>query len=282
MDKNERFQIDIQEIVEAKSPRKLPKWLIRFLKKRIHQDEINDCIMQAKHPRGIDFFDEALDYLDIKYTVRGVENLPKADHRCIFVGNHPLGGPEALILGSVMKKYYGESFRVPVNNILAHFHPLSEFFVPVNVFSSRQSRDIGQGMADMFNSPYQVLVYPAGKCARLEHGKVTEQPWKKMFVTQARNYQRDVVPMHMSGRNSRWFYFLTKLSQKLGLSFNIGMFMLVDELFRKRHKTFVFTFGKPIPWETFDRSQKSDAEWAEWTKQQMAGLEKGNGEKQNV
>lgn len=281
MENNTRFQIDIEEILAAKVDRKLPRWLVRFLKKRIHQDQINECIMNAEHPQGIGFFDEALKYLDITYTIRGTENLPDAAHRCIFAGNHPLGGPEALILGSVMCRYYGESFRVPVNNILAHFHPLSEFFTPVNVFSSRQSRDIGQNMTDMFTSQYQVLVYPAGKCARREHGKVTEQPWKKMFITQARKYQRDVVPVHMSGRNSRLFYTLTSLSKALGLKFNIGMFLLVDELFKNRHKSFVITFGKPIPWQTFDRS-KTDNEWAKWTKARMAELEKGNGEKQNV
>lgn len=281
MEENKRFQIDIDEIVAAKVPRKLPRCVVRFLKKRVHQDEINDCIMNSEYPQGIGFFDEALKYLDIKYTVRGAENLPSDTHRCIFAGNHPLGGPEALILGSVMKRYYGESFRVPVNNILAHFHPLSEFFTPVNVFSSRQSRDIGEGIATMFSSPYQVLVYPAGKCARREHGKITEQPWKKMFITQAKKYGRDIVPMHMSGRNSRLFYTLTSISKWLGLKFNIGMFLLVDELFKKRHKSFVITFGKPIPWQTFDKS-KTDAQWAEWVKDRMAELEKGNGEKQNV
>lgn len=281
MDNNDRFQIDIEEILAAKVKRKLPRFVVRFLKNRIHQDEINDCIMQAKCPKGIGFFDEALKYLDITYTVRGEENLPDAAHRCIFAGNHPLGGPEALILGSVMCRYYGESFRVPVNNILAHFHPLSEFFTPVNVFSSHQNRDIGQAINDMFSSPYQVLVYPAGKCARREKGKVTEQPWKKMFVTQARKHQRDVIPMHMSGRNSWLFYTLTSLSKFLGLKVNIGMFMLVDELFKNRHKSFVITFGEPIPYQTFDKS-KTDSQWAEWVKDKMARLETGNGQKQNV
>lgn len=281
MDENKRFQIDINEILKAKVKRKLPRFVVSFLKKRIHQDEINECIAKAEHPQGIDFFDEALKYLNITYTVRGEENLPSTDDRSIFAGNHPLGGPEALILGSVMKRYYGESFRVPVNNILAHFHPLSEFFTPVNVFSSHQNRDIGEGMAKMFSSPYQVLVYPAGKCARRENGKITEQPWKKMFVTQARKYERNVVPVHMSGRNSWWFYAVTSLSKWLGIKVNIGTFMLVDELFKHRNKHFVITFGKSIAWQTFDKS-KTDIQWAAYVKEQMAELESGNGEKQNV
>lgn len=280
MSENQRFQIDIDEILKAKVKRKLPRCIVWFLKRRIHQREINDCIANADHPQGADFFTDVLKYMNITYTVRGEENLDKS-RRFIFAGNHPLGGPEALVLGEVMHNFYGESFRVPVNNILAHFHPLSEFFVPVNALSSHQSRDISENMANMFTSPYQVLVYPAGKCSRREGGKVSEQPWKKMFITQARRYERDVIPVHMSGRNSEFFYFLTRLSKWLGLKVNIGMFMLVDELFRKRNGHFVITFGKPIPWQTFDKS-KSDKEWAEWVKRQMMALEKGNGEKQNV
>ena len=276
---NKRFKIDIDEVLKAKVKKKLPKFLVNFLKRRIHQDEINDCIEKAEHPQGVGFFDEALNYLDIKYEVRGAENLDPS-RRCIFASNHPIGGPEALIMGSVMRRYYGESFRVPVNNILAHFHPLAEFFVPINM-GGRQTKEISEGLTRMFESPYQVLVYPAGKCARKEHGKVTEQPWKKMFITQSRKYERDVVPVHMSGDISNLFMFLTGFSNFIGLKFNIRMFMLVDELFKKQHKTFVITFGKPIPYTTFDKS-KSDQQWAESVKQIVENLQEDNGQDPNM
>ncbi len=280
MEKNKRFKIDIEEVLRGKVKRKLPRFVVNFLKRRIHQDEINDCIEHAEHPQGVGFFAEALKYMDIKYKVRGAENLDP-NKRFIFASNHPLGGPEALIMGDVMRIHYGESFRVPVNNILAYFHPLSEFFTPVSIGGARQSRDIGEGMKKMFSSPYQVLIYPAGICARREHGKVTEQPWKKTFVTQARRYQRDVIPVHISGHNSKLFYRLTNLSKFLGLKFNIGMFMLVDELFYKKHQTFVITFGKAIPWQTFDDT-KTDPEWAQVVRKKMEALQEGNGELPNV
>ena len=271
---NKRFKIDIDEVLKAKVKKKLPKFLVNFLKRRIHQDEINDCIEKAEHPQGVGFFDEALNYLDIKYEVRGAENLDPS-RRCIFASNHPIGGPEALIMGSVMRRYYGESFRVPVNNILAHFHPLAEFFVPVNM-GGKQTREISEGLTRMFESPYQVLVYPAGKCARKEHGKVTEQPWKKMFITQSKRYQRDVIPVHISGHNSKWYFFLSWLSRTLGLKFNIGMLYLVDELFKKAGEEFVITFGKPVPYTTFDKT-KTDPQWANEIKEQVRLLSLDNG-----
>ena len=128
----------------------------------------------------------------------------------------------------------------------------------------------------MFNSDKQVLVFPAGLCARKIKGKVTEMPWKKMFVTQARRYERDVVPMHISGFNSKRFFFFTKLSMFLKLKFNIGMLFLVDELFNKKGEEFVITIGKPVPYTTFDKS-KSDREWAAEMQEEVKKLSEGNG-----
>lgn len=269
------YLLDINKVLGPKLSKKLPRFAVNFLKRRIHQDDINDCIMHAEHYCGAGFFDEALKYVGISYRIRGEENL-EPDKRYLFVCNHPLGGPEALIIGSVFRRLYGQGFKVPVNHILANLKPLNEFFVPVKVYSSRQSRELGDQIAEMFQSDFQVLVFPAGLCARKIGGKVTEMPWKKMFVTQARKYERDVVPMHISGFNSKRFFFFTKLSMFLKLKFNIGMLFLVDELFNKKGEEFVITIGKPVPYTTFDKT-KSDRQWAAEMQEHVKTLSADNG-----
>ena len=269
------YLLDINKVLGPKLSKKLPRFAVNFLKRRIHQDEINDCIMHAEHYCGAGFFDEALKYVGISYRIRGEENL-EPDKRYLFVCNHPLGGPEALIIGSVFRRLYGQGFKVPVNHILANLKPLNEFFVPVKVYSSRQSRELGDQIAEMFQSDFQVLVFPAGLCARKIDGKVTEMPWKKMFVTQARKYERDVVPMHISGFNSKRFFFFTKLSMFLKLKFNIGMLFLVDELFNKKGEEFVITIGKPVPYTTFDKT-KGDRQWAAEMQEHVKMLGADNG-----
>ena len=269
------YLLDINKVLGPKLVKKLPRFAINFLKRRIHQDEINECIMKAEHYKGVGFFDEALNHLNITFKIRGEENLDLSK-RYLFVCNHPLGGPEALIIGSVFRRLYGDGFMVPVNHILANLKPLREFFVPVKVYSSRQSRELGDQIAEMFKSDRQVLVFPAGLCARKIKGKVTEMPWKKMFVTQAKRYERDVVPMHISGFNSKKFFFFTKLSMFLKLKFNIGMLFLVDELFKKSGEEFIITIGKPVPYTTFDKS-KTDIQWAAEIQDQVKKLSEGNG-----
>ena len=269
------YLLDVEKVLGPKLMKKLPRFAVNFFKRRIHQDEINDCIMHAEHYKGAGFFDEALKYVDITFQIRGEENLDPGK-KYLFAGNHPLGGPEALIIGSVFRRIYGDGFKVPVNHLLANLKPLNEFFVPVRVYGSNRNRELGEQIADMFRSDYQVLVFPAGMCARKIKGKVTEMPWKKMFITQSRKFERDVVPIHISGFNSRRFFFFTKLSTFLKLKFNLGMIFLVDELFNKKGQEFVVTFGKPVPYTTFDKA-KTDLQWAAEIKDQVEALSKDNG-----
>jgi len=269
------YLLDIDEILGPKMAAKMPGFIKSFLKKRLHFKEINDCIMKADHYAGAGFFDEALNYIGIKYRTRGEENID-VSKKYIFVCNHPLGGPEALIIGSVFTRIYGDGFKVPANQILYNMKPLQEFFVPVKVSASRQNRDIADRFTTMFESDSQILVFPAGLCARTFKGVITEMPWKKMFVTQARKYERDVVPVHISGHNSKWYFFLSWLSRTLKLKFNIGMLFLVDELFNQAGKEFVITFGKPVPYETFD-SSRTDLQWAEEMKNTVKKLSLDNG-----
>ncbi len=269
------YLLDLDEILGPQMKKKLPSFAIRFLAKRLHIKDINDCIMKAEHYHGAGFFDEALDYIGITYRTGGVEKLDLSK-KYIFACNHPLGGPEALIIGSIFRKIYGDGFTVPSNQMLYQMKPLQEFFVPINIMSNRQKRDIGEKFAQMFESERQVLVFPAGVCAKSIKGKVREMPWKKMFITQAKRYERDVVPVHISGHNSRWYFFLSWLSRTLGLKFNIGMLYLVDELFNKAGEEFVITFGTPIPYSRFDKS-KTDLQWAEYVKNEVQQISKDNG-----
>lgn len=274
------YLLNVEEVLGPKLMKKLPRFAVNFIKKRLHQDEINDCIMKAEHYCGAGFFDEALKYIGITYKVRGQENLDLS-RKYIFACNHCLGGPEALIIGSFLHNVYGEVFNVLTNQLLTHMKPLKEFFVPVNIYSTRQSRELSTKVADMFDSDAQILIFPAGMCARKIHGKVTEMPWKKTFITQARRYERDIVPLHISGFNSEWYFFLTSLSRFFRLKFNIGQLYLVDELFNKKGKEFVITIGKPIPYSTFDKS-KTDLQWAAEVKETVRQLSEGNGCPSNI
>jgi hypothetical protein len=49
------------------------------------------------------------------------------------------------------------------------------------------------------------------------------------------------------------------------------MLFLVDEMYKNVGKTFNVSIGKPIPWQTFDKS-KTASEWAEYVKNKVYEL----------
>ena len=256
------FFIDIDKIIHDKAGAKaryVPKFLISYLKKIIHQDEINRFLSSVDDKVGVDFLEECVKYLDITLDIHGLENLPK-DGLCTFVSNHPLGGQDGISLGYILGKQYDGRIKYLVNDLLMNLHGLAPLCIPINKTGS-QSRDFPRMVEAGFQSDNHIIMFPAGLCSRRSGKDIKDLPWKKTFITKSIETHRDVVPIHFEGRNSDFFYGLANLCKTLGIKFNIAMLYLADEMYKNCHKTFKVTIGKPIPWQTFNHS-KSPAEWA--------------------
>jgi putative hemolysin len=261
------FTIDIESILRSKAPKYykyIPKFVISYLKRIIHQDEINVFLTgDAKGKYGVDFLEACMGFLDAKIVLKGEENLP-SDGAYTFVSNHPLGGQDGVALGYVLGKHYDGHVKYLVNDLLMNLSGLAPLCIPINK-TGRQAKDFPRMVEAGFASDEQLIMFPAGLCSRRTNGVIRDLEWKKTFVAKSVQYQRSVVPVHFGGRNSDFFYNLANVCKFLGIKFNIAMLYLVDEMFKNKHKTFTVTIGKPISWETFDKS-KSPAEWAEYVK----------------
>lgn len=269
---NESVRLDLDSIVEAKFGKgKVPRFVLSWLKKFIHQDHLNG-ILDQKEYLGVDFLEKAIEYYDVHLTVEGRENLPEDGRRYTFVSNHPLGGVDAVSVLAVIGRKYDGNIIIPANDILMAVKPIAEYTIPVNKFGG-QSSSLSEQINGAFASDRQVVIFPAGLCSRKIDGVVQDLPWKKTFITKSKANQRDIVPIWFSGRNSWRFYFLDKLRNLLKLKLNIAMLTLPDELYRSQHKSYTMVIGKPIPWQTFT-SEKKDIEWAAWVREQVYKLKK--------
>ena len=259
------FTIDIDEIVRGKAGAKarfVPRFVLSWLKRIIHQDEVNEFILGEGDKQGMPWLDDCMEYLGTTLNVKGLENLPDdSDGRLFtFVSNHPLGGPDGVALGHLLGHRYDGRIKYLVNDLLMNLHGLAPFFVPINK-TGKQSRNFPQLVEAVFNSPNHIIMVPAGLCSRRINGQIHDLPWQKTFITKSVETRRDIVPIRFNGRNSDFFYRIANVGKRLGLKFNIAMLYLVDELYKNRGKTFDVTIGKPIPYSTFDKSRKPQ-EWA--------------------
>lgn len=261
------FLIDIDKVLRTKAPGKykyIPQFLVSYLKKIIHQEEINTYMEGARNNIGVDFLASTMDFFDAKVEVKGIENLPK-DGLCTFVSNHPLGGLDGVAVGYVLGKHYGGNIKYLVNDLLMNIHNLAPLCIPVNKVGS-QARNFPAMVEAGFESDNHLIMFPAGICSRRNNGVIKDLDWTKTFVVKSVHTQRDIVPMHFEGRNSDFFYNLSNIRKRLGIKANIEMLYLADEMFKNRHKTFTLTIGKPIPWQTFDKS-KSPSQWASYVRE---------------
>lgn len=266
--------IDIEKVLKDKMGAKakfVPGFLVRWLKRIVHQDEINAFLWENRDKTGVEWLEACVSYLDIKLEIEGKENLPAADDKRLYtlVSNHPLGGQDGVALGAIVGRHFEGRFRYLVNDLLMNLPGLAPLCIPINKTGS-QSRNFPAMVRAGFESNNHMLMFPAGLCSRRHNGLIRDIPWSKTFISKSVEYQRDVIPIHFSGQNSNFFYRLANFSDRF-LPFNLAMIFLADEMYKNVHKSFQVKIGKPIPWQTFDKS-KSPQEWAQFVREQVYSL----------
>ena len=265
---------DIKRILKDKMGSKarfVPCFLVAWLKKIIHEDEVNRFLWENRNLKGTEWLTACVQYLDMTLDIVGAENLPdKNDGKLYtFVSNHPLGGQDGVSLGSIIGRHYDGKFRYLVNDLLLNLPGLKPVSIGINK-TGKQSRDFPRMVEAGFNSDNHLLMFPAGLNSRRINGEIHDLPWKKTFITKSVETHRDVVPIHFSGQNSKRFYRIAKFSDRY-LPFNLAMLFLVDEMYRNVGKTFRITIGKPIPWQTFNKT-KTPMEWANFVEERVYAL----------
>jgi putative hemolysin len=257
--------INIREVFYQKSPhlaRLMPGFVFSLIHRIMRLDFLNGFITRYGHLTGMDFVQASVKDFEITEEIFGSENIPLSGSY-IFAANHPLGGFDALLL---MQYVHGKLGKVKflVNDVLMGITPLQPLFVPVNHHGSN-SRDAALVMKETYLSGRQILIFPSGLASRKVKGKIADMTWQKHFISKAIEYRRDVIPVFISGRNSDFFYFVATWRKRLGIKWNLEMFLLPNETFRHRKKKIQLIFGSPLPYTTFDKS-KTHLQWAEYVK----------------
>ena len=261
MTENRIAKLELKQLLADRySKKKIPGFVLRILEKIIAVDKINTLFAAIPGKKNMEFIDACMKYLDVTCHVTGEENLPPEGSKLIFASNHPQGGIEAICIASVLGKKYDGKIKFFVNELLCCIEPLQEMFLPL--YRRRlQDKAHVRIINDCYKSDCQLVVFPAGVTASKIKGEFMDHTWRKNFITAAVQNQRDVVPVYFQAKNSDFFYFLENLRRAIHSPVNFDVILFGHEFFKQRGKTFTLYIGKPVAWETFDKSH-SPAEWA--------------------
>ncbi|NBP05003.1 MAG: glycerol acyltransferase [Bacteroidetes bacterium] len=258
-------QIDVEKIFRDKNPRLarlIPGFVFRWIRKTLHETEINSFLREEKSNTGVAFACNILEAFGVKHDSDGHNNLP-TEGGAIVAANHPLGGMDGMIMLCQAARAR-QDIGFIVNDILLNLPQFNDVFIGVNKTGAK-GREQLKKIEELYASDRLVLIFPAGLCSRRNKGIVKDLEWNKAFISRAIKYQKPIIPTHITGQNSNWFYGLANFRKRLGLKANLEMFYLADEMFKQKDKKIHVRFGSPISYKVFD-DRYSQHQWAQLLK----------------
>jgi len=268
-------KIDVDRVFESKNPKLyklLPCFIFSFLKRILHQDEMNSFLEKNAHCYDFEFVKAIIHEFEIEEKIIGIENIP-ASGGSVIASNHPLGALDFMAMMNAIGTKR-KDVKALVNDILLNLHNLKNLFSGVNKVGKTSAESLLE-VENVFASENLAVTFPAGLVSRKQFpngffGKsvIEDMEWKKTFISRAKKHKRNIIPVFIDGKNSDFFYNLSLWRKRFGIKANIEMLFLVNEVYKQRGKTITVIFGKEIPFETFDK-RFTDAQWAEKLKEHV-------------
>lgn len=257
--------IDVKQVIHEKNPKLLkflPGFIVRYLQKILQEKDVNQFVHDHKNDTPIEFCLAVMEKFNIDLDYEGLENVPESGG-AILTMNHPLGGMDAMALVAVVHKKRPD-LKFVVNDVLMHLENLQPIFVGVNKHAKNAAASLRK-VDETFQGDELLCIFPAGLVSRKTDGEIKDLKWKKTFVTRSIKYNKTIIPVHIDGELTNFFYNMYSIRKKLGVKANIEMLYLVNELYKQHNKKIKIKFGKALYAADFD-SSKSHDEWAQYVK----------------
>ncbi|TRX34134.1 lysophospholipid acyltransferase family protein [Flavobacterium sp. ZT3R18] len=217
-------------------------WL---LMKVLKISTLNQIYDRNKHLKELPFLNAILDEFQIKFEIpeEDFKRLPK-DGAYITISNHPLGGIDGILLLKLMLERE-PNFKIIANFLLHRIDPMKPYIMPVNPFENhKDAKSSVVGIKETLRhlrDGKPLGMFPAGEVSTYKDGKlVVDKAWEEGAIKVIRKAQVPVVPIYFHAKNSRLFYFLSKINDTLRTA------KLPSELLTQKDRVIKVRVGKPI------------------------------------
>ena len=217
-------------------------WL---LMKVLKISTLNKIYNRNKHLNDLEFLNAILDEFQIKFEIpeEDLKRLPK-EGAYITISNHPLGGIDGILLLKLMLERE-PNFKIIANFLLHRIEPMKPYIMPVNPFENHKdakSSVIGIKETLRHLSDGKPLgIFPAGEVSTYKDGKlIVDKPWEEGALKLIKKANVPVVPIYFHAQNSKLFYRLSKLNDRLRTA------KLPSELLTQKNRIIKVRIGKPI------------------------------------
>ena len=206
---------------------------------------INQIYNRNKEKKDLEFLNSLMDEFQIDFQIpeEDLKRIPK-NGPFITISNHPLGGIDGILLLKLLIEHRPD-FKIIANFLLHRIEPLKPYVMPVNPFENH--KDAKSSVTGIKNAllhlreGYPLGIFPAGEVSTYKDGKLmVDKPWEEGAVKLIKKAEVPVIPIYFHAKNSRFFYFLSKISDTLRTA------KLPSELLSQKDRVIKVRIGKPI------------------------------------
>lgn len=245
--------LDVESLLQDRFPywwtRKplVARPLVTGLRLLLHEKELKHLASDSPHLRGFDFIEKVLDYFDFSYRLsRGDAHRIPPRGKIVIVANHPLGTLDGLALLKMIREVRPD-VKVVANDVLSAIKPLESVLLPVDNMNGNTPRKSIAAIRRFLENEGALLIFPAGEVSRFSPKGIRDGAWHHGFLKIACLTQAPILPIHVDGRNSAFFYALSFLAKPL------STLWLVREMFKQARGSIDIRIGEPVSFRTYQQ-----------------------------
>ncbi len=167
-----------------------------------------------------------------------------------------MGGIDGVLLLKLLVEKRPD-YKIIANFLLHRIEPLKPYVMPVNPFEDRKEDQ--SSMAGIKNTLLHLRdgnplgIFPAGEVSTYKDGKlIVDKPWEEGAVKLIYKAKVPIIPIYFHAKNSRLFYFLSKISDRLRTA------KLPSEVLSQKSRVIKVRIGKPISVKAQDEYENID------------------------
>ena len=192
---------------------------------------------------GFECFTYLTNLLKFNLDIRNIELVPEHGP-IILAGNHPTGLTDGIVMFEVMKDRRPDYTLYANIDMIKLSKGFEDIIIPVDWNDDNKnigkSKEILKRTKETLNEGKCLLVFPSSRLSKRKGFKLFERPWLNTIVKLSKKYNAPIIPFHMDGHNSLFYYFLDIFNEELK---NISLF---SELVNKEEFKYTITFGRQI------------------------------------
>jgi putative hemolysin len=182
--------------------------------------------------------------LSVKLEMSGLKRMPTSGP-FLILANHPTGITDGVALYDAIKRARPDALFYANSDAMRVCPRFDDVLIPVEWVLAKRTRERTRLTLKMTDAALAqgrpIVIFPAGRLARVRNGLLTDPEWMPTAASLARKYELPILPVHMAGPYSFWFHSFAAVSAELR---DITLF---HELLNKQGKTYRLTFGPLIP-----------------------------------